>query len=152
MRRREEGIRNNKGEDGRMRESSKGSRWMMLLDSISCPTVPPAIGHAAGSICSCVFIHMVVFVCAEASRHVIIALQNQKCSCVCMCVYLCAHCEINSAQLIRLRWKMRQGHTWAHLFPLVSSPSSFATSLSDFVHTHRAWHTHTDRWKHTFCI
>lgn len=51
----------------------------MLLDSISCPTVPPAIGHAAGvCVCVCVQIHRVVFV-----------FQMEKGVCVWVCMHTC---------------------------------------------------------------
>lgn len=67
----------------REREGGRGrckeSRWMMLLDSISCPTVPPAIGHAAGvCVCVCVQIHRVVFV-----------FQMEKGVCVWVCMHTC---------------------------------------------------------------
>lgn len=55
---------------------------MMLLDSISCPTVPPATGHTAGCVnsrgCLCVSVRK------QAYIHVIVRLQNQK-GFVCVC-------------------------------------------------------------------
>lgn len=96
------------------REKSKRSRWMMLLDSISCLTVLPAIGRSAGSLGS-----------ACSSTWLCLCLFSSCYSCV--CVRVCAHCEINSAQLIRMRLKMRRGHTWAHLslHPFQSLPLLF---------------------------
>ena len=79
---------------------------MVLLDSISCPTVPPAIGHAAGCVCVCVC----VCVCACANSQGCLCVSNGKgrvcggvcaymlsldykirnmCVCVCVCISVC---------------------------------------------------------------
>ena len=81
-------------------------------------------------VCVCVQIHRVVFV-FQMEKGVCVCVhtcypwitKSETCVFVCVCVCVCAYCEINSAQLIRLRLKLRRGHSWAH-------PSFLTTSLT----------------------
>lgn len=60
----------------------------------------------------------------EKCEHTGYPMVTQWESSLCVCLCMCPHCEINLAQLIGLRLKMRQGHSWAHPSFILSSPSS----------------------------